>query len=308
VRLDWTLYPAGSNTYVARRKQVVNPNDKTFDGAAAIATVGDPTRTYDDPVLNDGNDYNYRVFRRALSESLYFYHTDHLGTPIAMTSGAASFVWRSEHRPFGGVHSLPVSTVANNLRFPGQYSDSESGLHQNWSRDYHNGVGRYSEPDSIGLAGGPNPYAYVSGNPVRSVDPYGLYQCTYAIATHEMTCTPNDPRNPAFSSSQYVAGNNLDPNCTDCQNNPNRTGVRNRGPLPTGTYKIEQQRPSSSRRDLTPSPGNTMFGRFAFQVHGCRNPASCSEGCIAATTNQVRDEFNRLMSLEEGNNTLTVVP
>ena len=274
-----------------------------------IATVSDPARTYDDPVLNDANRYDYRVLRRSASDSLYVYHTDHLGTPLAMTGGGgASFVWRAEHLPFGGVYSLPASSVANNLRFAGQYIDGESGLHQNWARDYHNGVGRYSEPDSIGLAGGPNPYAYVSGNPVRSVDPYGLYQCTYAIATHEMTCAPNDPRNPAFSNSQYVAGNNLDPNCTDCQNNPNRTGVRNRGPLPTGTYEIERQRPSSSRRDLTPSPGNTMSGRFAFQVHGCRNPASCSEGCIAATTNQVRDEFNRLMSLEEGDNTLTVVP
>jgi hypothetical protein len=46
VRLDWTLYPAGSNTYVVRRKQVVDSGDKTFDGAAAIATVTDPTRTY----------------------------------------------------------------------------------------------------------------------------------------------------------------------------------------------------------------------------------------------------------------------
>jgi RHS repeat-associated protein len=175
VRLDWTPYPAGSNTYVVRRKQVVNPNDKTFEGAVAIATVTDPTRTYDDPVLNDGNDYNYRVARRALSESLYFYHTDHLGTPMAMTGGTASFVWRAEHRPFGGVHSFPVSTVANNLRFPGQYSDPESGLHQNWHREYHAHTGRYLESDPIGLDGGPNLYGYALANPVAAVDPWGLF-------------------------------------------------------------------------------------------------------------------------------------
>jgi hypothetical protein len=51
-----------------------------------------------------------------------------------------------------------------------------------------------------------------------------------------------------------------------------------------------------------------MKGRFAFQTHGCGDPATCSDGCIAFTTNADRDEFNENMSLEEGQNTLTVVP
>jgi RHS repeat-associated protein len=174
VRLDWTLYPAGSNTYVVRRKQVVNPNDKTFDGAVALATVTDPTRIYDDPALNDGNDYNYRVFRRVLDESSFFYHADHLGTPIAMTGGAASVVWRAEHRPFGGVHSFPVSSVANNLRFPGQYSDAETALHQNGFRDYAPHTGRFVKADPLGLPGGLALYEYVRSNPLSNSDPEGL--------------------------------------------------------------------------------------------------------------------------------------
>lgn len=178
VRLDWTLFSAASNTYLVRRKQVVNPNDKTFDGSAVIATISDPTRTYDDPVLNDGNRYEYRVLRRLVSESLYFYHTDHLGTPTAMTGGGASFVWRAEHLPFGGVFSLPVSTLANNLRFSGQYLDGETGLHQNWFRMYRPTVGRYAEPDplwedlrrqELGQI-----FQYARNVPTRFVDPDGL--------------------------------------------------------------------------------------------------------------------------------------
>ncbi|MDD3813989.1 MAG: RHS domain-containing protein [Desulfocapsaceae bacterium] len=103
----------------------------------------------------------------------YYFINDHLGTPQQLVTVSGAVVWQAAYLPFGKAQ-ITTATVANNLRFPGQYYDAETGLHYNWNRFYDPEVGRYISADPIGLRGGLNLYAYVSGNPVNIPDKSGL--------------------------------------------------------------------------------------------------------------------------------------
>jgi RHS repeat-associated protein len=200
VHLDWSAYAPTGDSYVVRRKQVTDPDENTFNGAFAIATVDYPTETYNDPVVGSGNRYDYRVFKRAKSDSLFYYHTDHLGTPIALTSGSSTFVWKAEYLPFGGTSSVSGPSGFNNLRFPGQYFDEETGLHQNGWRYYSEGLGRYLAADPIQSASGQDIYAYALSNPIAYTDPLGLAVLINDMTNGQLTFirTPELPNAPSI--------------------------------------------------------------------------------------------------------------
>ena len=79
--------------------------------------------------------------------SIFYIRTDHIGRPVFATNDLGLKVWQASYLPFGGVHT---STGGIDLRFPGQWFQSESGLHQNWMRDYDPTTGRYLQADPLG--------------------------------------------------------------------------------------------------------------------------------------------------------------
>ena len=108
-------------------------------------------------------------------------YADHLNAPRVLVDKTDAARWRWISEPFGTTQPeqapAGLSPITFNLRFPGQYYDSESGLSYNYFRDYDSTTGRYAQSDPIGLAGGLNTYAYVGGNPLSNIDPAGL-SCT----------------------------------------------------------------------------------------------------------------------------------
>ncbi len=91
-----------------------------------------------------------------------------------MTDSSGTVVWSADYKPFG--ESLNIAgSIINNLRFPGQYYDQETGLHYNYIRDFNPTIGRYIEADPIGLNRGKNHlYAYVASRPLSLTDVLGL--------------------------------------------------------------------------------------------------------------------------------------
>ncbi|GKS06013.1 hypothetical protein PSTH1771_13375 [Pseudomonas syringae pv. theae] len=105
--------------------------------------------------------------------TVYYYHTDQIGTPLEMTDAEGHIVWQAKYAPWGLIKQLVVNEVEQNLRFQGQYFDVETGLHYNTFRYYDPEIGRFITQDPIGLSGGDNLYLYAP-NPYGWVDPWGL--------------------------------------------------------------------------------------------------------------------------------------
>ncbi len=102
-------------------------------------------------------------------------HTDHLGTPRAVTDKNKSVLWKMEGDQFGDVQPQIVE-IKMPLRHAGQYADDESGLFYNYFRYYNPATGRYLRSDPIGLEGGLNTFGYVGSNPLHKIDPRGLIE------------------------------------------------------------------------------------------------------------------------------------
>jgi len=110
---------------------------------------------------------------------VYYIHADHLNAPRVVVDQNGAKRWRWISEPFGTTapetNPTGLGVFTQNLRFPGQYADAESGLWYNYFRTYDSSKGGYAQSDPIGLSGGSwSTYSYVDGNAAGSVDPQGL--------------------------------------------------------------------------------------------------------------------------------------
>ncbi|WP_232447172.1 RHS repeat-associated core domain-containing protein [Burkholderia ubonensis] len=128
-------------------------------------------------------------------DAVYYFHNDVSGLPEELTDVDGELVWQARYKVWGNavqeewIARTPQQPSAawgeghaaatpshvprpQNLRFQGQYLDRETGLHYNTFRFYDPDIGRFINPDPIGLLGGLNLYRYAS-NPLAWIDPWG---------------------------------------------------------------------------------------------------------------------------------------
>ncbi|MCP2258303.1 RHS repeat-associated core domain-containing protein, partial [Streptoalloteichus tenebrarius] len=111
-----------------------------------------------------------------IDQRFYAIVTDLVGTPTELVDPAGNLAWHHRTTLWGAFLPGPRTPAYCPLRFPGQYHDPETGLHYNYFRYYDPAGGRYTTPDPLDLAGGPNPHTYVP-NPTAWLDPLGLTPC-----------------------------------------------------------------------------------------------------------------------------------
>ena len=111
----------------------------------------------------------------------YFYHTNHLGSVMAITDRSGEIVERYEYDPFGKVSfyngsgtALMKSAIGNEVLFTGRSYNAESGLYDYRARTMNPNIGRFVQVDPLLYVDGMNALGYVNNNSIINKDVLGL--------------------------------------------------------------------------------------------------------------------------------------
>jgi RHS repeat-associated protein len=153
----------------------------------------------------------------------YHVHVDHLDRPVMMTNVYKAVVWQAIYKPFGEVHSI-TGSAAFDYRFPGQWFMLETGLHYNWHRWYDASLGRYTQPDPLGMPAGPSRYAYARNSPLMYIDPDGQDPTARILRDLLQFLKPGPPANDnprrGFCSSRISRAGQLEPTLAPLKDKP----------------------------------------------------------------------------------------
>ncbi|QAU24389.1 DUF2778 domain-containing protein [Dyella sp. M7H15-1] len=279
-----------------------------YDGMNAVQETQGGTIN---PILI-GLGIDERFARNDVTGRTYFL-TDLLNSTIALTDPTGAIRQRYSYDPYGNVTPSDTTTgFTNPYQYTGREADSP-GLYYYRARYYSPMMSGFISEDPITFGGGQlSFYAYVGGNPLSRIDPYGLASCTYSISSHTLTCTPNAGGDPAT-----LGPNGVWSGVGPCANDPGCASHNEIGPIVPGNYNMNQDdRPGHEgfwRLEPNPKiPGwkcRLGLERCGFELH----PGGISLGCITADKKsqdamKQYQNVNDLLNRENGDNHLRVVP
>jgi len=107
--------------------------------------------------------------------SLYYIHSDNLGSTSMVTDDTGTVVSRQTYYPYGTTRSEEGDSPTER-QYTGQISDSDqTGLYYYNARYYNPQIAKFTQADSSNDQ--LNRYAYVNNNPINSTDPTGRQDC-----------------------------------------------------------------------------------------------------------------------------------
>jgi len=111
--------------------------------------------------------------------TIRYYHTDALGSVIALTDETGTVRTQYNYSPFGETDIIGESSE-NPFQYTGRENDN-TGLYYYRARYYSPGLKRFISEDPIGLLGGINFYQYVGNSPINWADLLGLFSIKEAL-------------------------------------------------------------------------------------------------------------------------------
>jgi RHS repeat-associated protein len=148
-------------------KYIVDPNRSLPSVIAEADASGTVTAYYV---------YGLGLVSKIVGNNAYFYQYDGLGSTVAITDKTGAVKSKYAYDDFGNLAGNSTESVYSPFKYVGRFgviTDTKDLLYMR-ARYYSPSIGRFINKDPIGLAGGLNMYAYVGGNPINWIDPWGL--------------------------------------------------------------------------------------------------------------------------------------
>ena len=182
------IIPGGAITTMAYRHDGLRVRKQTAAGTTKFIYDGqnylletDGSDTINRVLTSEPMGYGNLVSQRVKSGAVwtpYYHHYDALGSTRQMTGSAGSLVNSYGYTAWGeAIAALTSESVANAFRWVGMlgyFFDDEADTYYVRARHYDPGTGRWLSQDPIAHEGSRrNLYEYVTGNPIRFLDPDG---------------------------------------------------------------------------------------------------------------------------------------
>jgi RHS repeat-associated protein len=179
---SYTYNPLGNRV----RKDVGStPTEYFFFAGNVIAELNPNTAAWTDYIF--GGKERYAKDSSSNGSGVQYYHSDHLGTTRIMTDASGAKISDCTYGPFGEEIGCSPGNTSNHYKFTGKERDGETGLDAMGQRYHSSAMGRLMTPDPLMLQKQKlldpqqwNMYQYARDNPLRFVDPTGMYttSCT----------------------------------------------------------------------------------------------------------------------------------